>query len=130
MAGQKGRSGSNPNSWNNKKEKKTPWSEAINRCMETHKPADRRRKLDLLAQRVYEMAMEGNVEAVKEIGNRLDGKARQSIEITDDGDSLLLKTVIGVAMDKNEAAQIYRNMMKTIPSNPEPVVIEHQSDSV
>jgi len=131
MAGKKGqKSGTNPASWNNKAKKCKPWEEALGRLLEIHRPADQRKKLDALAKVVYDLAMDGDMGAITEIGNRLDGKAKQSVEVVDEGDSLLLKTVIGVTMDKNEAAQIYRNMMKTIPSSPETLVIDQQGNPV
>ena len=87
MAGKKGASGLNPSSWNNRARKCKPWEEALGRYLEIHKPAEQRKKLDLLAAKVYELAMEGDMVAITEIGNRMDGKAKQSVEVTGDNDN-------------------------------------------
>jgi hypothetical protein len=60
---------------------KRPWAEALQRALEAHKPIEQRQKLDALAVAVIEKAMSGDVQAIKEIGDRLDGKPRQQTEI-------------------------------------------------
>ena len=41
---------------------------------------DGRKKLDLIAEALAEKACAGDIQAIKEIGDRLDGKPKQSIE--------------------------------------------------
>ena len=69
MAGVKGRSGTN-------KGKDKPWQEALR--MELY--ADDRLRLRLIAQACIAAAQAGDVAAIKEIGDRLDGKPHQTSE--------------------------------------------------
>jgi hypothetical protein len=73
MAGVKGRSGP-------KQEK--PWRDAIQRAI--HRTADdgKTKRLEMLADQLVTEALKGDVSALKEIGDRLDGKPRQEIEAT------------------------------------------------
>ena len=45
---------------------------------------DQRPLLAHLAEKCLELALQGDMQAIKEIGNRLDGRAPQAIEVTDD----------------------------------------------
>ena len=69
MAGVKGRSG----------RKDSLWADAIrlavNRANEGNK-----KHINALAEKLVETALTGDVQAMKEIGDRLDGKAVQAIE--------------------------------------------------
>ncbi|MGF6230706.1 hypothetical protein QFZ27_004661 [Inquilinus ginsengisoli] len=51
---------------------------AVNRAVSAK---DKRRRLEAIADKLVEQAMEGESSAIQEIGNRLDGKARQQIEL-------------------------------------------------
>lgn len=53
----------------------TAWRDAI------RKAVLRDGKLDALAQALVARALEGDIAALREIGDRLDGKARQSVEL-------------------------------------------------
>ena len=75
MAGVKGRSGTN-------KGKDKPWQEALR--MELY--ADDRLKLRLIAQACIAAAQAGDMQAVKEIGDRLDGKPVQPNTMAGDDD--------------------------------------------
>ena len=59
--------------------KNKPWQRALERELTGERNAD---KLASLALKVFEMAAEGDMQAIKEIGDRLDGKAVQSVEGT------------------------------------------------
>ncbi|MGI9047050.1 MAG: hypothetical protein ACR2FI_09755, partial [Burkholderiales bacterium] len=51
-------------------------------------------KLDALADTLIKRGLDGDITAIKEIGDRLDGKPRQQAEITDaDGEPLLFPAV-------------------------------------
>lgn len=69
----KGKSG-NPNGM-----RPTPWAEALR--ITAHEPVgpDGKKRLRLLAEKTFELAMDGNLEAIQEIGNRLDGRPAQAI---------------------------------------------------
>ena len=53
---------------------------AVNRMVDDGK--DTRRALKIIAEKVVTLAMEGDMAAIKEIGDRLDGKAHQSLDTT------------------------------------------------
>jgi len=41
--------------------------------------------LELVTRKLVEMAMEGDIQAIREVSDRMDGKAKQSIDHTTDG---------------------------------------------
>lgn len=56
------------------------WLAAINRALERRKPADERLlAIDELADRLLDKCAAGDLTALQEFGNRLDGKPRQDI---------------------------------------------------
>lgn len=55
--------------------KNKPWSDAINRAL----LAENGRKLRLLADKLIERALEGDIPALKEVGDRMEGKAAQAL---------------------------------------------------
>lgn len=71
--------------------KNRPWAEAINRAL----LAEDGKKLRALAERLIDKASEGDVTALKEIGDRMDGKAMQAITGADGG-NLKVEVVTGV----------------------------------
>lgn len=74
--GQSGNPGGRP--------KTKPFKEAIRRAVEA--AGDDTGKLDMLALALYSKALEGDVSALKEIADRLDGKVPQGIIGGDDDD--------------------------------------------
>jgi hypothetical protein len=60
---------------------KKPWAEALERALEAHKPSDQRARLAKLAEALVDKAMDGDVTAIKEIGDRLDGKPKQQMDM-------------------------------------------------
>jgi len=50
------------------------WSDAVRKVVIQSK------KLDTLAKKLVDMALDGDLQAIKEIGNRLDGRAPQAIQ--------------------------------------------------
>lgn len=55
------------------------WADAV-RLAVTERGVDGRRKLRALADRVVDLGLAGDVAAIKEIGDRLDGKPHQTSE--------------------------------------------------
>lgn len=66
--------------------KNRPWAEAINRAL----LAEDGKKLRALADKIIDKALEGDVSALKEIGDRVDGKAAQAI-VGADGEALVVR---------------------------------------
>lgn len=65
------------------------WSNAIRKAVhDLTKDADgnKTKKINLLAQKVVGMALEGDMQAVKEVGERLDGKPVQAVKADIGGD--------------------------------------------
>lgn len=68
--------------------KNRPWAEAINRAL----LAEDGKELRALAEKLIEQAKEGNIPALKEIGDRVDGKAAQQIDLANaDGNPFVVK---------------------------------------
>ena len=74
MAGVKGRSGTN-------KGKDKPWSEAL-RLVAFRDDDEGKRRLLKIAERCVLAAETGDMQAIKEIGDRLDGKPMQESQVT------------------------------------------------
>ena len=68
--------------------KNRPWAEAINRAL----LAQDGKALRELAERLIERAKNGDVTALKEIGDRMDGKAAQAI-VGADGGNLVVEVI-------------------------------------
>lgn len=73
----------------NQNARKRHWSDAIQRAVEEEDPLLKRRRIDALADRLIEKAMEGDVAAMREIGDRLDGKPAQSVQLGGDSENPL-----------------------------------------
>lgn len=73
MAGVKGRSGTN-------KGKDKPFSDALR--MEIAEAEDNPRSLRKIAQKLLDKAVAGDVQAMREVADRLDGKPAQAVEYT------------------------------------------------
>jgi hypothetical protein len=58
-----------------------PWTRALERHA-----AQNPDKLEKLAAQAFDAALNGDVQTLKEIGDRLDGKPRQSVDNTHTGD--------------------------------------------
>lgn len=67
-------------------------------AVELEDPRSRRRRLDAIAEKLVEKAQEGDIMAMKEIGDRLDGKPHQSIDASVDGN--LTVNVLRFSSDK------------------------------
>ena len=65
----------NPTGINRRK----PWADAVRIVMNEDDPETQRPRLLLLAERLFTEAMAGDMAAIKEIGDRLDGKPAQAV---------------------------------------------------
>jgi len=55
------------------------WRDALMRAVHRLNRDGTTKRLEALADKCVEMALAGNIEAMKEIGNRLDGRAPQAV---------------------------------------------------
>ena len=65
--------------------KNRPWAEAINRVL----LAEDGKKMRALAEKLVDAALAGDVPALKEVGDRVDGKALNALEISGNPDEPL-----------------------------------------
>ena len=63
------------------------WSDAVRKVVIQSK------KLDTLANKLVDMALDGDLQAIKELGNRLDGKPAQAVQ-ADVGGTVTIEQVI------------------------------------
>lgn len=80
--------------------KNKPWSEALNRAL----VQEDGKKLRALADKLIEKAMEGDVPALKEIADRLEGKPAQTLQ-GPDGSNLFQPVV--------DAASLLRDKIRS-----------------
>lgn len=83
MAGVKGRSGP-------KQEK--PWRDALLKAVSKRAEKDGPQFLERIADAVVKAAAAGDMQAAKEIGDRMDGKPRQEIEATVETSHYVIET--------------------------------------
>lgn len=77
----------------NQNARKRHWAEAITAAVQKEvDPATGRRKLHAITDKLIELAENGDIQAMKEIGDRLDGKAKQQTELTGPDDGPLVVT--------------------------------------
>ena len=101
--------GSNPATWRNAIKAIT--SQKMSRL-------DKRTKLEAVAAKLVEMALEGDIAAIKEIGQRLDGMAHQSVSL----DANSLDRSIAVSLSFVKPANVIENQVDTLS-------LSHQSVS-
>lgn len=79
------------------------WAEAIRRAVSLEMPhpqtGEKTKKLRLLADRLVDEALNGDVAAMKEIGDRLDGKPKQAAEVTGAGGGPLTLEIVRTIVD-------------------------------
>lgn len=67
------------------------WSAAIHRALEKRGAGDKLKALDELAEKLLANCEQGDLSALKELGDRIEGKAVQSTELSGpDGSSIPL----------------------------------------
>lgn len=69
--------------------KSKPWAAALNRALERRSLAEKKAGLDELADKLIDSCLEGNLGALQELGNRLDGKPAQALTVSGDEDNPL-----------------------------------------
>lgn len=69
--------------------KSKPWAAALNRALERRSLAEKKAGLDELADALIDQCLAGNLGALQELGNRMDGKPAQSLTVSGDPDNPL-----------------------------------------
>lgn len=71
------------------------WAEAIRRAIrEKYDGEDWEAKLAKLAKELVDAAGEGDMQALKEVGDRLDGKPSQAVDLGSDPDRPVIQKVV------------------------------------
>ena len=73
---------------NQNKTKNKPWADALQRAMARY-DGGKENALNLIADQTVKLAINGEQWAIKEIGDRTDGKAAQSVTVAGDEDAPL-----------------------------------------
>lgn len=73
------------------------WRDAILRAVNRRMEGNNTKHLELLADKIVAEGLAGNIEAIKEIGNRLDGKPVQPVAGDDDAPPLRIIVETGIA---------------------------------
>ena len=64
----------------NQNARKGKWAEALTKAVLMEDGPEKRRRLDSIALRLIEKAEAGDIQAIKELGDRIDGKPTQALE--------------------------------------------------
>jgi len=64
------------------------WSGVLRQAME--KQIDAKQVKELVSEALMDKALQGDVQAIKEIGNRIDGMPKQTTDITSGGEPLVI----------------------------------------
>lgn len=85
------------------------WLDALNKALAQFATEDGKIQagyaLDAIAQQVVQLAVAGNWDAIQEIGNRLDGKPAQSVQLQDpDGLPIGLAVAFGRAISDDRVS--------------------------
>lgn len=78
----------NQNAYKNK-----PWADALRRAMARYE-GGKENALNLIADQTVKLAVSGEQWAIKEIGDRTDGKAAQSVTVSGDEDQPLVHKLV------------------------------------
>lgn len=70
------------------------WAAAINRALEKRGGGDKVKALDELAEKLLANCDGGDLAALKELGDRLDGKPAQAVALSGDEDSPLVHKIV------------------------------------
>ena len=76
--------------------KSRPWALAIERALARRSKVAQMEALDALAEKLLDRCDQGDMVALKELGDRLDGKPKQQIDAEINGQIALAKIKTGV----------------------------------
>ena len=81
-----------------------PWRDAIDRALETRGRYDRKLALDALAEKLLAKCDEGDMSALRELGDRLDGKPAQAVQLSNaEGEAFRVAAVEQRIVDPKDA---------------------------
>jgi hypothetical protein len=77
-----------------------PWALAIERALRKRSRTDQLEALEELAEKLINKGLEGDLSAIKEIADRLDGKPKRAMEVSG---RLTLEQIIAASREGDEA---------------------------
>ena len=87
---------------NDNKVKNKPWADAIARALARKAQGNKEGGLNLVADQLVSAAINGDQWAIKEIGDRTDGKAAQSVTVAGDESAPLIQRIECVIVDPKD----------------------------
>ena len=81
-----------------------PWRDAIDRALKIREKCrtDGKKSLDDLAEQLLTLCDEGDLQALKELGDRIEGKSAQSVIVSGDEDNPLVTRVERVIVNPKD----------------------------
>lgn len=82
------------------------WSEAVRLAVYRETQGDkgkRRKRLNVIADKLCAMAIEGDMAAIKEIGDRLEGRPKQAVDMDHSGSVTIEKVAVEFVSSDPEA---------------------------
>ena len=79
------------------------WTAAIERALERRSRVEQREALDAIADKLLELASDGDLAALKELGDRLEGKPAQSVGLSTQDGPLRIGRIERVIVDPRAA---------------------------
>jgi len=89
-------------SGNNNAGKAKPWQAAINRALAKRSKVAEREALDDLAEKLLEKCDEGDLAALREMADRIEGRAAQSMTLSGDEDAPLITRIERVIVNTTD----------------------------
>ena len=78
------------------------WRDAINRALENRSRVDQVHALDVLAEKLLAKCDEGDMQALKELGDRIEGKPAQPISGDEENPVRFISRVERVIVDRSK----------------------------
>ena len=99
------------------------WRAAINRAVSRKMSASSKRiKLDALADTLVDAGLAGDIAAIKEIGNRLDGMAHQSVSVDNTGNNRSITVQLSFVKPADQLAH-----EQPLAVTHTPITVEHDT---
>jgi hypothetical protein len=87
----KGKTGAKANP-NGRPKSEWTWAGVLKKALEEAPEGDPRQYKELIAESLRLKAIEGDVQAIKEFGDRIDGKPKQSLDVENSGEVKFIVT--------------------------------------
>ena len=103
------------------------WRNAVMVAANTKSKLTRRRALDEAASKLLDLAIAGDIAAIKELGNRLDGMAHQSISVDQHGNDRSISVQLSFVKPPDALSHVGANTL-TIDQVSDAVLVDAPAD--